>query len=182
MSHLTSATEAIVLKRVNVGEMDRIVTLLTPDQGKLVCVAKGVRKLSSSQGASLEPGNLVSIFLVQTSSLPILTQTRLKNDFHSAKLDLARMKQLMQVLEIVDRLFPEGAEEAELFEQVVLILKALSQPKVHFANLQEQLSQILVQLGYQHLNDTPYTSVLEYVASVADRPLKSYDFLTVKGK
>ncbi len=182
MPHHSSSTDAIVLKRTSVGESDRIVTLLTPEQGKLTCVAKGIRKLTSSQRAYLEPGNLVSIYLIETSGMPILTQTKLKNDFSPAKRDLQRLKQLTQVLEIVDRLFPEGVAEVELFETIIQILAQLSQPKVHFLQLQEQLCQVLVQMGYQHLSDTPYTSVIEYVASVADRPLHSFDYLTVKNQ
>lgn len=182
MRNKSSATEAIVLKRTSVGESDRIITLLTPDQGKLTCVAKGVRKLNSSQRAYLEPGNLVSIYLIETSSLPILTQTKLKNDFSSAKKDLQRLKQLTQILEIVDRLFPEGVEEVELFQAITTILEQLSQPKVRFLQIQEELSQIMVQMGYQPLDETPYDSIIEYVASVADRPLKSFEYMTVKNK
>jgi len=174
--------EAIVLKRVNVGESDRIVTLLTPELGKFACVAKGVRKLTSSQRAFLEPGNLVNIFTVETSSLPILTQTKLINDFSHAKKDLQRLKQLTQVLEIIDRLFPEGVEEIELFQTFITILDQLDQPKVHFHQIQEELSQVLVQMGYQPLEDTPYKSIIEYVASVADRPLRSFEYMTVRSK
>lgn len=182
MKHNSSSCKAIVLKRVNVGEYDRIITLLTPEFGKLACVAKGVRKLSSSQAGNLEPGNLVSLFLIETKNLPILTQTRLISDFRLAKSDLHRLKQLMQVLEIIDRLFPEGSEEIELFESITRVLEQLNQPKVSFLAIQEDLSQILVQLGYQHLSDTQYTSVVEYVAAVADRPLKSFDYMTVHNK
>jgi len=182
MRNHSLATEAIVLKRTNFGESDRIVTLLTPEQGKVTCIAKGVRKLTSSQRAYLEPGNLVSILLVGTSSMPILSQTKLLNDFSLSKTDLLRLKKLTQVLEIVDRLFPEGAEETELFQSIILILKHLDQSKVPFLLVQEELCRVLVQLGYQHLTDTPYTSVIEYVASIADRPLRSFDYLTVKSK
>ncbi len=182
MRNRSSATEAIVLKRSNVGESDRIVTLLTPEQGKVTCIAKGVRKLTSSQRAYLEPGNLVTVYLVETSSMPILTQTKLLSDFSNAKKDLQRLKQLTQVLEIVDKLFPEGVEEIELFQTFITILKQLSQPKVHFLQIQEELSQVLVQMGYQPLSETPYKSIIEYVSSVADRPLRSFEYMTVKSK
>src|SRR5437879_1789564 len=104
MSIKTFSTEAIVLKRTNVGELDRIITFLSEDQGKLVGVAKGVRKLNSSQSAYLEPGNHVSLLLVNTKSLPIVTQTRLIDDFAETKKDLKSMKKLVEVLEIIDRL------------------------------------------------------------------------------
>ncbi len=52
MKHVT--TKAIVLTRVNFGEADRIVTLLTPDQGKVRVIAKGVRKQKSKLAGGLE--------------------------------------------------------------------------------------------------------------------------------
>jgi DNA repair protein RecO (recombination protein O) len=176
----TLATEAIVIKRTSVGEADRVITLLTPTEGKVVCIAKGVRKLASSQRAYLEPGNHVSVLLVHTRSLPILTQSKLLNDFTYTKHGLSRMKQLMEILEIIDVLFSEGAEEVELFGKVLHMLKLLDSPKGAFQQIQEELIQVLVDLGYQDMKDTQYTSVLDYVTAVADRPLKSYDYLTIR--
>ncbi|SRR5258708_39534384 len=174
------STEAIVLKRVNTGEQDRVLTLLTPGQGKLACIAKGVRKLSSSQGAFLEPGNHVTVLLINTSSLPILTQTKLLSDFTHAKKDLKGIKKLMEVLEVIDQLFPEGAEEPELFEQMVGVIEMLNQPNCSYSHIQNELTDVLMKLGYQDFRDTAHNSILDQVAAVADRPMRSYDYLTVK--
>jgi DNA repair protein RecO (recombination protein O) len=176
----SSATEAIVLKRTNTGEMDRIITLLTPHQGKVACVAKGVRKMTSSQRAYLEPGNYISVLLITTSNLPILTQSRLIENFPHSKESLIGMKRLAGVLEIVDKLFPEGVEEVQLFQAVKDILAQLNNPQVHLPAIQQKLADILQELGYQALEDTPYQSVTEYVAALIDRPVNSYDFLTVR--
>jgi DNA repair protein RecO len=180
MRNKSFSCEGIVLKRVNTGEVDRVVTLLTPDQGKLTCVAKGVRKMTSSQRASLEPGNHISAFFIETQSLPLLTQTTLIHEFRGTKQDLVGIKRLSAVLEIVDRLFPENVEELELFQEVVQILHTLHKPGFHFSVIQDKLRVIIQNLGYQDLEDTPYKSITEYVAVLADRPMKSYDFLTVR--
>ena len=37
-------TDAIVLSRFDLGEADRVLTLITPTGGKLKAIAKGVRK------------------------------------------------------------------------------------------------------------------------------------------
>lgn len=173
------STRALVLKRYNVGEMDRLLTLLTPEKGKLKCVAKGVRKMTSSQRAYLEPGNLVDILLIETKSTPILTQTRLVDDFASAKVNLKQMKQFWQILEIVEMLFPEGEAEEALFMDVEAILRNLCAVKPSYVEIQEKLNQIMISLGYQDFHDTKYSTIGEYVSIVADRPLHSYDFLTV---
>jgi DNA repair protein RecO len=180
MATKSFSTEALVLKRFNAGESDRIVTLLTPQEGKLTGVAKGVRKMTSSQGSLLEPGNYVSIHVIHTKSMPILSQTRLINDYSPIKTSLKGMKQLAEVLEIVDQLFPEGAEEEELFQQVIQVMNQLNKPQVSFQVIQDQLVEILIQLGYQNFRETSYSSILEFVSAVADRPLRSYDYLTIR--
>ena len=48
-------TDAIVLSRFDLGEADRVLTLITPTGGKLKAIAKGVRRPTSRLGGSLEP-------------------------------------------------------------------------------------------------------------------------------
>lgn len=172
-------TEAIILKRTNTGEADRLLTVFTPEQGKVRCVAKGVRKLSSSQRAFLEPGNFVDIYFIETKNLPLVTQTRLKSDFAIAKSSLKRVKQLWQVLEIAETLFPEGEAETELFSLLLDILENLNQPKPEYLAIKSALNEMMMSLGYQSLEETKYSTIGEYVAVVADKPLHSYDFLSV---
>jgi DNA repair protein RecO (recombination protein O) len=47
-------TDAIVLGRTDFGEADRIITVLTADQGKLRLMAKGVRKIKSKLAGGIE--------------------------------------------------------------------------------------------------------------------------------
>ncbi len=67
----------IILKRVNVGEYDRIVTILSQEDGKQAYVAKGVRRTTASSGSYFEPGNTVQAHCIHTKGLPILTQAKL---------------------------------------------------------------------------------------------------------
>lgn len=54
---------AIVLRTHKLGEADRIITLLTREQGLRRAVARGVRKSASRFGARLEPFSLVDVQL-----------------------------------------------------------------------------------------------------------------------
>lgn len=47
-------TLAIVLSRVDYGEADRIITVITPEQGKLSLMAKGVRRVRSKLAGGIE--------------------------------------------------------------------------------------------------------------------------------
>lgn len=169
----------IVLKRVNTGETDRIVTLLTQESGRIVCVAKGVRTLHSSRSAYLEPGNLVKAQVVETRSLPILTQAQLISDTSTCRTSLKKMRHLHQFLEIMDRLFVEEEIEPSFFDEVLRTRELTIAPHTSVKELRKSFESILVSLGY-HDPNTPITSILEKVSEVTERPVKSFEFLVVK--
>ena len=45
---------AIILRRADFGEADRMVTIFTPDRGKLKLLAKGARKTNSRKAGHIE--------------------------------------------------------------------------------------------------------------------------------
>ncbi|MFZ1721960.1 MAG: DNA repair protein RecO [Microgenomates group bacterium] len=180
MTQRTFSCTGIVLKRINTGETDRIVTLLTKEQGKMVAVAKGVRTLSSTKRASLEPGNIVKAFFVRTKSLPLLTQTRLVSDCIDLPQTLQRLRQLSELLEILEKLFVEEELDLNTFRTVLnvrnLVISKQSSPK----KVRESLVSLIVALGFQNPDDTKHTSISEYVASLSEKPMRSYEFLKLQ--
>jgi len=172
-------TQALVIKRSNIGEADRIVTLLTEAEGKIAVVAKGVRQLKSSKRAYLEPGNLIKCSLIPTKSLAILTQATLLQDTQNVRTSLPHLRQLLQLLEIIDLLFVEEQGEGELFNDVVRLRTEIVVKQGRSILIREKISRILATLGYQPFNETKYATIGEYVANLADRPLHSWDYLKV---
>lgn len=172
--------EGMVLKRSKVGETDRVVTLLTQEYGKIVTVAKGVRKLTSSKRAALEPGNLVKAYFVKTKSLPLLTQAKLIDDSSKIRSDLAEIRKLTQYLEILEKLFVEEEIEAKLWSEIIKLRKAITEQKISNIQIKKSLENLIEKLGYRHPKDTKYGSVLDYVASLADKPMKSFEYLAPK--
>jgi DNA repair protein RecO (recombination protein O) len=67
-------TTAIVLSRFDLGEADRVLTLLTPDLGKLKAIAKGVRRPGSRIGGSVEPFAELQLQLVRGRTFDVITQ------------------------------------------------------------------------------------------------------------
>lgn len=176
-SERSFSSPALVIKRVNTGEYDRVVTVLTPEYGKLVAVAKGARRITSSQRANLEPGCVIQGFFVVTKGMPILTQTRIVADNSACRAELAKIRQLSQVLEIVDRMFVEELADAAMYEQVVRIVSAISQDKAGTAK--QGLNVLIEALGYPKLEETDHTSIISYVAELIDRPIRSFEYLRV---
>jgi len=67
-------TRAIVLAHLDLGEADRIITLLTPEDGKIRAIAKGVRRPTSRIGGSVEPFAELDLVLARGRQLDVITQ------------------------------------------------------------------------------------------------------------
>lgn len=176
------STEAVVLKRTNVGETDRVVTLLTRDNGKLTCVAKGVRSITSSKRAYLEPGNVVKAFFISTSSMPLMTQALLVDDCHEIHDQLPKIRQLLQVLEIIDALFVEDIADGFLFDEILAIRSEIITAAPTSGRIVRRLEKLIEDLGYQPFKETTYTTLAEYVSALADKPMRSWEYLKLNGQ
>lgn len=180
MKDKSFSTTAIVLKRVNVGETDRIINLLTQEYGKFTVVAKGVRKMKSSKRAYLEPGNIIKAFCINTKSLPLLTQASLIQDCSAMQQNLASFRSLSQFLEILEKLFVEIELEPEIYNAVLLLRKRIIAGKAPATFVRETLSNIIVQMGFQHPKDSKYKNISDYISALSDSKMRSYDYLQVK--
>lgn len=75
-------TKAIVLRRTNYGEADRILQLLTPDYGKLSVIAKGVRREKSKLAGGIELFAVCDVSVIPgKGDMGTLTSSRLDTFF-----------------------------------------------------------------------------------------------------
>lgn len=180
MPRNTFSTTGLVLRRNKVGETDRIISLLTQEHGKISCVAKGVRKITSSKRAFLEPGNIVKAFLVKTNSLPLLTQAVLEEDCSKMSPTLDKFRQLSQVLEIYERLFVEQELDEHVYDRAMLIRDHIVNSSASNGSIRGHLDIIVAELGYQSPKESKYSSISDYISALSDQPMRSFEFLTVK--
>lgn len=180
MSSRTFITTGIVLRRKNTGETDRLVSLLTQDYGKIMVVAKGSRKLNSSIRAYLEPGNYVKAFLINTKTMPLLTQAALLEDCSKMKRSLPNLRALSQLLEIFEKLFVEESLEPDTYTLVLKLRKQIITNQVSPKHMRALLGQLINSLGYQHPQESKYDTISDYISALTDKPMNSYEFLMVK--
>lgn len=174
-SSKSALVSALILKRSNTGEADRVVTLLTKEEGRIVAIAKGVRKIKSSKRAYLEPGNIAKVMLIKTKSLPILTQARLEEDTSLIRNNLAQIRQLVQLLEIIDKLFVEEEIEDHIYQMVMRVRKKIIEGNK--VNLKKDLTTLVEWMGFEPLEESGHTSILEYVAEITGKKMRSFDYL-----
>lgn len=169
----------LVLKRSNSGEADRIITMLTETDGKLVGVAKNVRSLKSSQRAALEPGNLVQVYCIKTAGLPIYTQTKLLSSALGSKPSLTMIRKLVQLLEILDKLCVEGNTDDETYTHAIAIRNAITRGQETNQQITARLGVLIELFGYPHPKETQFTSIIDYVQDLTDKKMHSFDYLSV---
>lgn len=117
--------EAIVLRTHKLGEADRIITLLTRDNGRIRAVAKGVRRTTSRWGSRLEPFTHVDLQLAMGRNLDTVTQADTRGAYAGALgFDYERYTAGTVMLETAERVVVEEREPAR--QQFALLLGGLN--------------------------------------------------------
>ncbi len=84
-------TKGIVLTRTDYGEADRIITMLTPDHGKVRVIAKGVRRVKSKLAGGIELFSVSNItYIPGRKEIGTLVSTRLLRHFGNIVKDIDR--------------------------------------------------------------------------------------------
>ena len=142
-------TQGVILKQTKLGEFDKIVTIYTPEFGKLQAVAKGACRPKSKLGGNVEPLTHSLVLLARGRNLDIVTQSQTINGFLALKSDLWRMACGLYVLELIDSFTIEGAENRLLFELLLDSLHQLSEPDSNETALRYFELHLLHYLGYR---------------------------------
>ena len=102
-------TQAIVLSRFDLGEADRVVTLLTPHDGKLKAIAKGVRRPRSRIGGTVEPFAELHLVLVRARTFDVITQASVGEAWLSLRERLESTATAWYLGELAERAVEERA-------------------------------------------------------------------------
>ena len=119
-------TEAIILRRHDFGEADKLLTLYTPFLGKRRVLAKGVRKPRSRKGGHVELFTHSNLLIAKGKSLDIVTQAETVHSFLPIRRELLRTSYAYYAAELLDKFTEEGEENRPLFELLLDVLDWLS--------------------------------------------------------
>jgi DNA repair protein RecO (recombination protein O) len=123
--------QGIVLRSFPFGEADRVVVLLSPNNGKLRTVAKGIRKTKSRFGGRLETFSHVDLVLYEGRNLDTITQVEMIEPFHSLRSDLDRVMAAGVMVEVADTVAQENESSVRLFLLLQRGLRALDAGPIH---------------------------------------------------
>lgn len=157
----TERTLAIVLRRTNYGEADRILRLLTPN-GQRSVMAKGVRKERSRLAGGIELFALSDIVITKgKGDLGILTSARIKHFYRHILDDYDRLQFAYEAINLVAKA-SESVDEPEWYDILAEVYAGLDAQTVSL-----KLVQVWFYLRYAEL--TGYGLNLE--RDVAGAPL-----------
>lgn len=174
-------TEGIVIKKTNFGEADRILTVLTPQYGKIKVLAKGVRKINSRRSGHLELFHKSTLGLYEGKTFDIVIEAVRVPGYSFLERELVSISYAFYVCEIVDLLVPELQEQTEVFYLIESCLAKLAEAKKPVAcdSIVSQTTVDLLQmLGYLSAErQIPFGSLHSYIESITERKLKTPQFI-----
>ncbi|MDO8499928.1 MAG: DNA repair protein RecO [bacterium] len=126
---------AIVLARHNFREADQIISLYTEKQGKIECLARGVKKIISKNSSFLEPGSLVEADIVAGKEINHLTKVQPVNLFTALHSNLDKLLIAGYGLFVADKLLKISQSDKRIFWLLKNWLEYLSESDNPTANL-----------------------------------------------
>jgi DNA repair protein RecO (recombination protein O) len=140
-------TTAIILRRTDFGEADRILTLLTPDHGKLRLMAKGVRRVKSKMAGGIELFSISQVTFIQgRGEVGTLISTRLQQHFGNIIKDIDRVQLGYELIKRLDKVTEDQAE-AEYFDLLLQGFAALDAGAIPTELIHIWFSAQLLELG-----------------------------------
>ncbi|KPJ76918.1 MAG: hypothetical protein AMJ54_09940 [Deltaproteobacteria bacterium SG8_13] len=137
-------TPAILLRRVEYGDYDLILTFLTRDFGKLSAIAKSARKSAKRFAGRLESFAVLRILcsvgrrscsVGRRSGLPILQEADLINLHPSIRTDVMKTAYASYWAELIDRWTEEAEQQPDLFFLLQHVFEQLNSGPVSPAEL-----------------------------------------------
>ena len=120
--------QGIVIRTWKLGESDRIVVIITEDNGKVRAVAKGVRKTRSKFGGRLEPTSHVSLQLFKgKGDLGIVTQAETIDRFQNIRSNPDLFSDASSMLEVVDHVAPDESPDPNRYKMLLGALRTLDE-------------------------------------------------------
>jgi DNA repair protein RecO (recombination protein O) len=121
----TYRTQAVILRRRDYADADRILTVYTPRLGKVELIAKGVRKTTSRKAGHLELFSHASLLVAQARTWGIVTEVTTVESFLHLRSDLDRIGWAGYACELVDAFGSAEDESQQLWEMLLFALRVL---------------------------------------------------------
>lgn len=119
-------TPGIVLRYTNVNESDRMLTVFSPDRGRLSVLARGCRKPGSKFLSAAQLFSYCSFTLRPYRDINILVQSDIYNNFYNISQDMQRLANASYILNLTDEVVHAGEGNRDIFSLLLNVLTYLT--------------------------------------------------------
>ncbi|MGN0503474.1 MAG: DNA repair protein RecO [Ruminococcus sp.] len=119
---MKTKTQGLVLKQQNIGEQDKLVTVLTSDFGVVRAFVRGAKNIKSSKSSATDILCFSEFSIYESRDKYIIDDAQVKEVFFSLRSDVERVALAQYFCELASTVCPEG-QSAEA--QLSLILNGL---------------------------------------------------------
>ena len=122
------STPAIVLRRIEFGDYDLIVTLFSREQGKTSAIAKSAKKSTKRFPGVLEPFSRINVVLSQGRGkrMPVLQEAFLEDPFFHVREDIIKTTYASYWVELIYLWMAEGMPHPGLYQLIMHVLDELN--------------------------------------------------------
>lgn len=140
-------TQGIIIKRTNLGEVDRLLTVYTKDFGKILVRAKSVRRSQSKLKGHLELFLHSHLSLAPGKNLDIITGAETIERFSGLHQQLPYLATAYYLSEVIDKSLAGPEKDEQIWQLILSSFYNLDQEKMDvkilIANFQRKLSGFL---------------------------------------
>ena len=142
-------TPAIMLRRIDYGDYDLILTLLTLTKGKISVIAKSAKKSTKRFAGILELFSVMDIVcrIGGRSKMPVLQEAELKHPFDQIRQDIIKTAYASYWAELITDWSEERQQQRQLYHLLLFILTQLDT-----GNIPADVLSILFQLHFMAIS------------------------------
>ena len=144
------------MRRIDLGENDRILTLFTREHGKVAAVAKGARRGKSRLSGATDLFTYSRLLLGTGKNLDVISQCEIAESFPDLRYDLERLARATYFCELLDRMTLERDAIAsdELFDLTLAALSLLQRAETYLDGVVHAYElRLLTIIGYAPVLD-----------------------------
>lgn len=167
-------TEGIVLKEMRFKETSKILTIFTPNHGKIHAIARGAYRPKSQLTGSTQPFSYNNYILYKGRNFYYINQIDVIDSFYSIREDINRMMYGSYLLELADASVLEEEENVKLFLLFVKGLKVLS-------IIDKDFIKLVLSYELKHISFLGYKPLLDSCAICGSKKFNDFRFSINKG-
>ena len=124
------STHALILRRRDLYDADRLLTVLTPGEGTLELLARGVRKTTSQKAGHLELFTHAALVIAQGRTWDVVGEVQTVESFRHLRQNLEAIAAASYLCELLDSFTRAGEDAHAIWDLALLVLRLLDEAAV----------------------------------------------------